>query len=139
MNIILKTVDRSLSGHVTPLVYLLSLQFLIFGVSFVFFSDETTASRTILYPYGMYGGVSAWGVVLIVSSLLTIAGALAKNVLAVSFGGFGLFTSWLFATITYFESQGVFQASLAIINVLAAGYIFLAANLNRLWNYTPQK
>ena len=136
---IARFIDRTLNTSATPLAYLVALQSLVFGLSFALFEEWASVKDSILYPYGIWIGVPLWGWVLVVSAIGAILGLAYKNRGAVEVAGFLLFSAWTFATIAYVQNDAWFQACLASINILYAGYFFLASSLRRLWDYTPER
>lgn len=134
-----RLLDKTLNTSVTPLAYLVACQSLAFGLSFALFDEWASVRNSILYPYGIWIGVPLWGWVLTVSSAALIIGLWWKNTGAVALTGFLLFSAWVFAAIAYAQNDAWFQAILASINILYAGYFFLASNLERLWDYTPSR
>jgi hypothetical protein len=137
MSTFARFIDRTLDTAATPLAYLVVAQSVIFGLAFAVFDEETSVNKTILYPYGIWFGVSLWGWAIVVAASMALVGLFYKTRLLVEPSSFVLFGAWLFATIAYLQNDAWFQAALAAFNILYAGYLFLSSNLGRLWCYTP--
>lgn len=130
-------IDKTLNTRITPLAYLIAIHSLIFGGSFVFLSGEQSVRATLLYQTGVIGGIQMWGMLVLVSAVLTIYGMARRVVNLTQLGATGLFMGWLFASITYGQNELWLQMILAGVLMLCFGYHFLAAGLGRLWDYTP--
>lgn len=134
-------IDRTLDADVTPLAYIHGVQGVITGVSFSFLASVSPGvQNTVLYKQNALIGVDTWGLLYLASSLILLGAMLMKSkrfVMAASMGGF---TAWSFAAIVYgMNGYGYYLLPVALMNMLAWGYFFLATSLNRLWNYTPDR
>jgi hypothetical protein len=138
MNRLLQLIDRSLNGRVTPLAYLVTIHTFIFGASFVLLSGTASVRASLLYREGALIGVYTWGSICALSALACLYGMKFKVAKLAEVGAFGVFLSWLFASITYGSAELWLQMALAVTTCLYFGYIFLASALDRLWDYTPQ-
>lgn len=136
---LLKFLNRVLSTDVTPLVYLVLLHTSIFGGSFLFFSDSKGVQTSALAQLGIPFGFTVWASLVFGGSVVTFLGVLLKRVSLISFASMAVFAAWLMAAITYFKGHLFFQGALAIVLCLEYAYFFLAANIGRLWNYTPDR
>lgn len=137
MSIFARVIDQTLDTAVSPLAYLVVVQSVVFGLAFAVFDEATSVNKTILYPYGIWFGVSLWGWVIVVAASMVLVGLFHKTRLLIEPSSFVLFGAWLFATIAYLQNDAWFQAALASLNILYAGYLFLSSNLERLWCYAP--
>lgn len=137
MSTFTRLIDRTLDTSTTPLAYLVVAQSVVFGLAFAVFDEATSVNQTILYPYGIWFGVSLWGWAIVTAASMTLVGLFYKSRLLVEPSSFVLFAAWLFATIAYLQNDAWFQAALAAFNILYAGYLFLSVNQGRLWYYTP--
>jgi hypothetical protein len=137
MSIFARFIDRTLDTAASPLAYLVVAQSVVFGLAFAVFDEATSVNMTILYPYGIWFGVSLWGWAIVIAASMALVGLIYKSRLLVEASSFVLFGAWLFATIAYLQNDAWFQAALATFNILYAGYLFLSSNLERLWCYTP--
>lgn len=139
MNKLARLVDRSLNTSVTPLAYLAVAQSFVMGTAFAIWGGDAGVTGTILYPYGMFLEVSVWGWLMTLGAVTTVLGLLLKNIYSTATGAFLLFSTWTFAALTYVENEAYFPGALALVNILMAGYLFLSANIGRLWDYTPSR
>jgi hypothetical protein len=130
-------INATLNGRITPLAYLVAIHSGIFGGAFVFFSNSLSVQSTLLYKVGALVGIPVWGWLTLIAALVLIVGMFIKRRETVQAGAFALFTSWIFAAITYGQNELWLQMILAIVTTLYFGYHFLAASLGRLWDYTP--
>ena len=130
-------IDWTLSPAVTPLAYLVSFHSLIFGGSFVFFSNTTTVQSTLLWQIGALIGGQFWGLLVLIACILLLYGLIRRHVVLVNAGSFAMFMLWLFALIAYALSGLWLQGILAFVTMNYFGYFNLAAYMNRLWDYTP--
>jgi hypothetical protein len=129
---------RTLSYRVTPLAYLVALQGLVYGVSFTFFSSSPGVTNTILFKNGAVVGVELWGIIALVSSLVLITGLLNKSGLATSLGALGMFLAWVFAAIVYLTGGYYYLLfPLAVVNILAHAYLYIAASMDKLFDRRP--
>lgn len=135
---ILQFLHRTLNTRITPLAYLYAFQGFIFGFAFTFLQSSPGVQNTILFKEGALIGVSLWGMVVLIASIVLILGMCLKKVRGVQIGSVGMFMAWIFAAIVY-ASGGYtwFLLPIAITNILMYGYYYLASSLDQLWDYTP--
>lgn len=126
---LLKTIDT----RVTPLAYLAAAQGLIWGMAFVFLHDLDGVQNTILFKQSALIGVSWWGVLSLVASLLMVIGMLCHFTVTTAAGAVGMWVAWVFALVIYVAGCYWFLAVLAVVNILVYGYIYLSARLGLLW------
>lgn len=133
--------DKTLDTRVSPQSYLFVLTGIVTGFAFCFLHTVSKGvQNSILYQEGALIGVSLWGAILFGGSLITLAGMALRYTTTTMIGSFLGFTSWTFAAIVYLMNGDIhWLFPLAILSVLSFGYIFLAAALGRLWDYTPRR
>jgi hypothetical protein len=133
-------IDRTLDTRVTPLAYVFALTGIVWGFAFTFLSSDAGVTSTVLFQAGALVGVSLWGISVLVSSLLLLYGLATKSVKIVTFAAFILFIAWSAGAISYgMTGEWILRFPLAIVNILCYGYYYLAASLDRLWDYSPVK
>jgi len=131
-------IDRTLDTRVTPLAYVFSLTGIIWGTAFTFLSSDAGVTSTMLYQSGAIVGISLWGISVLVASLLLLYGLLQRSAKLVMLAAFILFFAWSAGAVSYaMAGEWILRFPLAIVNILCYGYYYLAASLNRLWDYTP--
>jgi len=123
---------------VTPLAYLIALQGVVYGAAFTFFSSSAGVQNTILFKNSALVGIHVWGVIALVSAVTLFLGMLIKSKVLTGAGSLGMFLSWTFAAIVYATGGYYYMLlPLAVINMLAHGYFYLASSLDQLWDFTP--
>lgn len=132
-------IDWTLKTPVTPLAYLVTAHSIIFSGAFLFFGSFETVQSTLLFQIGALIGVQAWGIVAFIAAIVCMYGLIKRSIWFVNLGSFGLFVSWLFATIAYGLAGLWFQALLSFVTMNYFGYFNLASSMNRLWDYTPYR
>lgn len=134
-------IDRTLDTRITPLAYIYGVKSVIMGMSYGFLAGVSGGVRnTILYKEGALVGHNLWGILVLVGGLLLIAGMLTKVPVMVRTSSLLLFVTWAFAAIVYGMSGfWLFLFPLALIEMLACGYLYLATGRGRLWDYTPTR
>lgn len=134
-------IDRTLDTRTTPLAYIYGVKSVIMGISYGFLAGVSGGvQNTILYKEGALVGHNLWGILGLVGGLLLIAGMLMRVPVMVRTSSFLLFTTWVFAAIVYGMSGfWLFLFPLALIEMLACGYLYLATGRGRLWDYTPAR
>lgn len=125
--------------NVTPLAYLFALQGFIWGVAFTFFQDLDGVRNTVLYKQSALIGVSFWGAVAVIASLVLIGGMTVEQKVPTMVGAAGMWVLWVFALIVYVSDNYWFLFTLAVLNVLMYGYLYLAASLGMLWVDTDEQ
>jgi hypothetical protein len=77
-----------------------------------------------------------WGIIMLVASILLVAGMATKKKEAVQYASMIDFVLWSFAMLTY-SLAGIWliPISFALVNLLGFGYIYLASSLNVLWSH----
>lgn len=128
--------DRLVDTRVTPLAYLVLFHNLIFALGFVVF-ERGGVNETVLARLGIPFGVVVWGTALLVSVVIIWSGLWWRAQKVVMVGAMLGFSVWLGAVITYFWGGRHFQGALGVLTALQYAYFFLAAGLDRLWDYTP--
>lgn len=131
-------IDRSLRTPVTPLAYLIVANSLLFGVGTIMFDSSESVRMTVIQKVGIWDGFPVWGWLMVLSSVLLFVGMIDRSVIKTKIGAVLGFFGWTFVFVVYLEFQYLFQMGLSLMSSLAYGYFFLAASLNRLWDYTPR-
>lgn len=135
------SVNNTLNTRITPLAYLYAVKSIIFGVSYGMlarYSDGVT--NTTLYKEGALIGHNLWGLLVLAGGGILLVGMLMKSPNMVKVSALVLFMAWAFATIVYITGGFLIMLlPLAVIDLLSCGYLYLAASLGILWDYTPSK
>lgn len=139
MGKVYEVVNESLDSRVTPLAYMYAIKTVVTGVSFSLLSGFSEGvQNSILYKEGALVGVGLWGILMLVGGLGALIGMLSKVSIAVKASALLLFMTWAFAAIEYgLGGYWDWLFPLAVIELLSCGYLYLAASLGRLWDYTP--
>lgn len=138
-NTFIAFIDRTLDTRVTPLAYVFALTGMVWGFAFTFLPGFPGVSSTVLYQYNALFGVSLWGIFMLGSSISLLYGLFTKKARVVMLSAFLLFLCWTSGAVVYgMAGEWAVRFPLAIINILCYGYYYLAASLDRLWDYSPQ-
>lgn len=135
MNWIRSTVDT----HITPLAYLFCAWQAVFGFN-QYWSDRRGAGATVLSQIDPLVPSEWWGLAIGVACVMLVIGMLLQRVRTIQFASFAGFIAWIMAGIAYALNGYVWlHAPSAFIVALMFGYFFLAAGLDQLWDYSPDR
>lgn len=136
-NWITRQVERSLGTPVTPLAYLVVANSMFFGLATIIFQEAESVKMTVIQKIGIWDGFPVWGWWMVVSSIFMFIGMMGRSVIRTKIGAVMGFLGWIFVFVAYLEFQYWFQMGLSLMSALSYGYFYLAVNINRLWDYTP--
>lgn len=135
---LLMFVQRTLTTRVTPLAYLFVLYDFFYGLGLALTTGTKGAGAEVLANIEPLITSEVWGLGLLACCVVVFSGMLTKVPEIVELGAFLGFALWVMATIAYCASGYIWiHAPMALIQTLIFGYLFLAASLDRLWDWTP--
>lgn len=136
----LKFVERTLSTRISPLAYLVAALGIVRGLAYTVFQCSEGVTNSILFKVGPIIPLGVWGLIVLASSLILMYGMIAKSKRSVMIGSMGMFLTWVLTALTYLINGYIpFLLPTAVLFVFIHGYFFLAASLDRLWDYTPER
>lgn len=136
---IMRFIQKTINTRVTPLAYLFALWQVNFGLN-MFFADRRGGDATVLSQIEPLVPSEYWGLALGLIALVLILGMIMKSERLVQVTAFGGFSLWVMAGIAYALEGYIWLHTIgAVIMVLMFGYYFLAAGLDQLWDYAPNR
>lgn len=128
-----RTINKMFYATVSPLAYLIAIQGALAGLSFTILNWTGRVSDYVLLGATEYADKTWWSLlILTVSILLLISFKLRRRLLAMG-AAFVSCLCWLYAYSIHF-AVGDHIGGLPELTIgLGAGYIYMAADHNRLW------
>jgi hypothetical protein len=128
---LINSLDRALSGEVSPMVYIMMGVNVLIGLFFVSGFDM---SDSVLYETGVLVDPTLWGGVLLITSAAAIYGMTRKKESLISFGGIVGFMAWKFALISLaIGANWYVMLTIALFHLLFHAYVFLAVATDNLF------
>lgn len=136
---IMRFIQRTINTRITPLAYLFAVWMANFGIN-IWWSDRKGGGVTLLSQIDALIPSEIWGLALGLAALVLIVGMLMKHKIAVQISAFAGFILWAMAGISYvLQGYIVLHGVGAVLLMLMWGYYFLAAGLDQLWDYSPER
>lgn len=136
---VMNIIQRTINTHVTPLGYLFAVWQTVFGVNHLLLDDKGGA-RTVLSEIDPLMPTEIWGLILVVASVSLIIGMLCEKISVVQVSAFAGFALWVMAMLSYVLNGFIWlHAPSAALQAMMFGYFFLAAGINQLWDYAPER
>ena len=136
---LMKFIQRTVNTRITPLAYLFALWQMNFGFN-IWMADAHGGDATVLSQIEPLIPSEYWGAILCMVGVVLILTMLWKSTFGVQLASFVGFILWVMAGISYMLEGYIWLHGIgSIIMVLMFGYYFLAAGLEQLWDYTPER
>ena len=121
---------KSLTGRISPMVYVMMFVSVIIGFFFATGFDMGL-SESILYSTGVLIHRGWWGLALLITASIAEIGFFVKDRTLIGAGAIGGFSLWAFAAFSSLLAGHMFiLLSPALFHLVFHGYVILASSLN---------
>ena len=135
----MRAIQHTIDTHITPLAYLFAAWQAVFGFN-QWNEDRRGAGATIISQIDPLVPSEWWGLAIGLAAVMLVIGMLIQRVRTIQIASFVGFCAWIMAALAYGLNGYLWlHMPTAIIWALMWGYFFLAAGLEQLWDYSPDR